>query len=178
MTKEERQLVDALEQLVRDASPGVPSFLAKVNSVNETDYLCNVTINGGAVIEDARLRAVINSTSPMVMTPVVGSYVLITRIERTSEWVVIAFDQVDKVIWNVKDVKVNADTFKFNEGENGGIVISEKLVNYLTALEQAVSQGIAAVGIGGAANGTTGASAFESAMAGAQKDFENSKVKH
>lgn len=135
MTKDEKQLIDALEQLAREAAPGVPSFLAKVNSVNETDYICNVTLSNGSVIDDARLRAVINNSAAMAMTPVVGTFVLIARIERTSEWIVIAYDQVDKVIWNMKDAKLNADAFSFNNGQNGGLIKITKLVEKINAIE-------------------------------------------
>ena len=81
------------------------------------------------------------------------------------------------------DVKV-----KLNGGTLGGIPILQKILDNLNlvkqnmqTLEQAVSTGLGAVGVGTAANGGTGAAAFNSAAAGISwpwSDMEDKNASH
>lgn len=88
------------------------------------------------------------------------------------------------------ETKVEANvpdgTIEWNEGKNGGMVLLKKceanlesLKSYCEALKTAVASGLGAVGAGPAANGATGASAFNTAMASALinfEDMENTKI--
>lgn len=66
-----------------------------------------------------------------------------------------------------------------NGDQYGGLLISKEVKSYFDKLEQAIATGLDAVGAGTAANGATGKTAFETAMATANKNkFENKKVKH
>lgn len=77
---------------------------------------------------------------------------------------------------------------QFNEGANAGLVkvgelerSLESIKNYCEMLTQAVSSGLKAVGAGTAANGATGATAFDTAMSTASIQLEelaNDKVTH
>ena len=123
--------MDALREFAREVGP-LQIFLGKVNSVNETDYTIDVTLNDSTHLPDARLRAVVNDNMPMVMTPVVGSYVLLGKIGETADWVVLAFDQVDKVIWNANQITING-------GDNAGLVKVKELTTKLNNLENKVN---------------------------------------
>ena len=84
--------------------------------------------------------------------------------------------------------KIEDSKVTFNNGDNGGLVkiealerSLESLKSYCEQLKQAVSSGLNSVGAGTAANGATGATAFETAMSAAAiriEDLENSKITH
>lgn len=76
----------------------------------------------------------------------------------------------------------------FNDGANHGLVKVEELERslesiktYCETLKEAVSAGIKAIGAGIGANGTTGATTFDTAMAAASirlEELENDKITH
>ncbi len=80
------------------------------------------------------------------------------------------------------------DKVQFNDGANAGLVkvgelerSLESVKSYCETLTQAVSSGLKAVGAGTAANGATGATAFDTAMAIASirlEELENDKITH
>lgn len=95
----------------------------------------------------------------------------------------------DTFVFKTKKVFVKAqDGTQFNDGSNGGLVKVQEAENnlnqikdYLDIMKQAVSAGINAVGAAMSANGATGKTAFEAAMAAANinfSDMENKDVKH
>lgn len=99
----------------------IQSVLCKVNSVD--GLLCDCSpVNGDADILEVRLNA--SGLNGFVITPKVGSYVMVTRFERFEAFIS-SFSDVDKIA--------------FNGGANDGLVLVNQLVNKLNALENKVN---------------------------------------
>lgn len=85
-------------------------------------------------------------------------------------------------------LRIEDGSVAFNDGNNGGLVKIEELrqsleslKTYCQQLKAAVSVGIGGIGEVGTANGASGVTAFEGAMAGATiriEHMENEKIKH
>lgn len=175
-------LSEIKESIKKIASTGgmFRAFTAKVKSVNgET---CNVELEG-ITLTDVRLRAVVNGeNSKILVTPKTDSYVLVVDLAgNLSQLAVVGYSEVEKI-------EVDTDKIIFNGGNNNGLVKIEELKrnldtlkNYIMALQSAVSDGLASVGEGTAANGATGKEAFNFAMTGRSinfEDMENAKITH
>lgn len=160
---------------------GQSLFTAKVlSSDGET---CCVDADG-LVLSDVQLRAVVNGEeSGILITPKTGSYVTVADL--SGDWtrmVVVGFSEVEKI-------EVNADDkIVFNGGGNHGLVNIEELKNnlntlktYVETMKMAVSKGLTSIGAGPSANGVTGRTAFETAMASQSihfDDMEDTKITH
>ncbi|MDD4141595.1 MAG: hypothetical protein PHR20_02215 [Bacteroidales bacterium] len=158
------------------------SFTAKVESVD--GEICSVSIDG-FTLNDVRLRAVINDeTSKILITPTIGSYVLVTDLIRgnLTSLAVIAYSEIDKI-------DIDADnTIIINGGENNGLVKVEPLTKKLIALEKdlnALKQIFAATWVPVVYDGGASLKAAAATWAGQmfqpvtqQSDIENDKVKH
>ncbi|MGQ0739144.1 MAG: hypothetical protein ACT4OJ_08815 [Bacteroidota bacterium] len=88
------QIRERLKALAAGVGP-VQTILATVDSVNEDELTC-VLDEEGVKLYDVRLRPVINGNESVTLIPKVVSWVLATRIEEDSEWMVIAADEVEK----------------------------------------------------------------------------------
>lgn len=186
MTKEEALVIEGLKQLARDVSP-VTVQIGKVTDTNLADYTCTVQLNSGTVIPDARLRSVVNGKKKCVLIPKRDSYVALCRIERTDDYIIIATDEVEKIIWETESVTVDAGSFVFNGGDNGGVPVAgkidknlNKLKDYLAQLNTAIATAITA---SGAPNASAAVAAFNGNMIAQQSaiiftDMENLKLKH
>lgn len=110
-----------------------PAFTAKVEGVDgET---CSVSIDG-VKLTDVRLRAVVNGEdSKILVTPKVGSYVLLTDLSagKFTDLAVINYSEVDKIEITATDKIV------FNGGDNNGLVKIDKLTEKLNAIEQDIN---------------------------------------
>ena len=144
---------------------------------------CCVDIDG-LVVSDVRLRAVVNGEeSGILITPKTGSYVTVADLSGDlTRIVVVGFSEVEKI-------EVNADDkIVFNGGGNHGLVNIEELKNnlntlktYVETMKMAVSEGLTSIGAGPSANGVTGRTAFETAMASQSihfDDMEDTKITH
>lgn len=123
--------------------------------------------------------------------PKVGSTVIICMIEGVDTmYYVSCYGEIDSYEIKIGTIKfyMDKDVIKFNDGALGGIISKQPLINnlnsiktFVTTMKTAISSGINAVGAGTAANGATGAAAFDAAMAGSIinfEDMEDTKVKH
>lgn len=91
--------------------------LGRVKEVNGAT--CSVLIDDLA-LSDVRLRAVINNQETgMVITPAVGSYVMITDLSNGNkrDWAVLMYSEIDKV--------------EFNSGKNEGLIKIKDLTDKL-----------------------------------------------
>lgn len=158
-------------------------LLAKVVEFDTDKWLATVELNTTLKIDEVRVRAVVNTElNGMFIEPKVGSYVLVGLIEgKIENLFVITFSEIVKY-------HLKADLIEFNGDAFGGIAKVQEIENnlnaikdYLTTLNSAIATGISAVGASTAANGVTGANAFNSAMTGQVITFssmENTKIKH
>lgn len=99
--------------------------LARVKEVNGAT--CSVLIDDLA-LSDVRLRAVINNQETgMVITPAVGSYVMITDLSNGNkrDWAVLMYSEIDKV--------------EFNSGNNEGLIKIKDLTDKLNQLVDEVN---------------------------------------
>ncbi len=115
----------------------------------------------------------------------------VAEIDGRGKWGIIKCSNLVKysLVIGGTTVTVTNGLIQMNDGSLGGLVILQKVLDNLNALknyikqtlEPAVKNGIMAVGVGSAANGTTGATTFNSAVSAATIDFEdmeNTNVKH
>lgn len=113
--------------------------------------------------------------SGVIIYPKVNSDVLVAFIDNTNTMgAVIMVEETD-------DMEIMGKNF-------GGIPILQKILdnmnaikNYLAVEKSAIAAGFGAIGAGSSANGASGQSAFNGAMAGQTinfSDMENKKVKH
>lgn len=167
-------------------------LLATVLRVDESDYTCEVKFLSGSTKSDVRLKAAIDELPDgVVEIPEDNSTVLVGIIgNKSSQCFVLKCSKVKRFELKIEDTKlsIDKDGVVHNEGSNGGVPILSKieanlneLKKYCETMKAAIASGIGAVGAGLAANGGTGASAFNSAMASATisfEDMENTKLKH
>jgi hypothetical protein len=104
------QIRNRLEEIAKAHGPGA-SNIAKVKLVNEAKASCILEDEDGQEIHDVRLRPVLNGKKSFIQIPKVGTFVLAIRIEDDDDWMVIACDEIDKVVWYV-----GATTFEINDG--------------------------------------------------------------
>ena len=185
------------------------SVICTVDAVDKDARTVDCTpIDEGAPLLGVNLQANQGSSLGVVSFPRVGSYVVVGFVAGGSAGVVLLTDDIESMeITTAEDksravidddgVRINvgeetsaeltADGIVLNGGSLGGLVILEKikknldqLKKYAETMKSAVSSGLKAVGAGTAANGMTGASAFDGAMSSAIisfEDMENEKVK-
>lgn len=104
------QIRNRLEQMAKAHGPAV-SNIAKVKSVNESKAICVLEDEDGQEIPDVRLRPVLNGRKSFIQIPKVGTFVLAIRIEDDDDWMVIACDEIEKLVWYV-----GTTTFEINDG--------------------------------------------------------------
>lgn len=155
-------------------------FTAKVTAVDGETCSCEID---KLTFTDVRLRAVINNEqSKILVTPSVGSYVLVTDLSdgNYSNLAVVCFSEIDRI-----DIDVDTEII-INQGENDGIVkvieLTEKLNNIekdINNLKSAFQNWVPAVYDGGAALKSGAASWFAQKLTETtQKDIENELIKH
>lgn len=186
-----------------------PMFNFRLMEVISVDGdLCTAKL-GSLEIPGVRLAAIDGgSENGILITPAAGSIVTVADLScgELRQLAVVGYSEIDSlqihkeettVTLNGKavDVKVGSSTvhiedgkIQFNGEDNGGLVKIEELrqslhslQTYCETMKEAVSAGINAVGAGTAANGATGAGAFDTIMASAKiqiENMENKKVTH
>lgn len=180
----DNELRRALIDFVKKVFPDGFIFQAVVKDVDMNNKTCTIVTEGmDDEIPGVLLQANVNSNDDgIIPIPVINTDVWCGIINNDENQIfVIKCTEVEEYIINTK-------LTTFNKGNNGGLVIVGKakdnfnaVKQYLATMKAAIASGLTAVGAGTAANGATGASSFNSAMAGASiniQDMENTKVKH
>lgn len=199
---------DMIRELARGDGDAY-GVICTVDSVDVEARTVDCTpIDESAPLLGVNLQANQGSRWGIVAIPRVGSYVVVGFIWEGRAGVVLLADDIERVeIVTAEDksrVTVDDESVRINVGEetsaeltgdgvvfNGGslrglVKITElednlnQLKRYVETLKSATSTGLNAVGAAMAANGATGAGAFDGAMAAASisfKDMENEKVK-
>lgn len=99
--------------------------LAEVKQVDDTT--CTVAIED-LELRDVRLRAVVNEEeSGIVVTPKVGSMVMITDLShgKMRDWAVVMYSEIDSI--------------SINGGKNGGLININDLVAHINTLEDDIN---------------------------------------
>lgn len=138
-------------------------FTAEVKAVDgET---CSIDLDG-LVLNDVRLRAVVNSeNSKILVTPKIGSNVLVADMNGDKcSLAVIGYSEVDKI-----EIDCN-DKIIINGGNNSGMVKIKELTQKLNELVNKFNAHTHPVPNGTSSTTTTPASAFN------QSDYENTKI--
>lgn len=186
MSKSAQELADKIRRLTQ---PADITLDGEVTAVDESDYTCTVKLANELELTPVQLKALKGASDTVVVVPQVGSDVQVINIG-DPDWMVISCDVVDKVIIKAATkVQLDCDDVVLNGGGNNGLVIVgqvqenlDTLKDYIkNTLEPAIGSGLAAVGVGSAANGGTGKTTFDGATAAAVINFvnmENTKVKH
>jgi hypothetical protein len=153
------------------------SFIAVVeNNYPDKDYV-DVKDLAGTRYPDVRKRAAIESgTDGIIITPVTGSTVIVTRIGKGDEFFISMFSAVDRVV--------------IDGGEYGGLIKIQEQVNKLNALVKTVNtliqqynahtHSVATTGSASSQMGTASATTMtaQTAQEFKREDYENEKVKH
>ncbi|WP_306353712.1 hypothetical protein [Flavobacterium sp. '19STA2R22 D10 B1'] len=95
---QDNQIRQGLKDMAKGSAPPV-SNIAVVQSVDETKGVCVLEDEDGQEIFDVRLRPVLTGNKSFLQVPKTGSYVLAIRIEDDEDWMVIACDEIEKVVW-------------------------------------------------------------------------------
>lgn len=175
----------ALIDFIKKAFPDGFIFQAVVKDVDMSKKTCTIVTEGMEdEIPGVLLQANINSDEDgIIPIPVKGSDAWCGLLNNDENQIfIVKCTQVEEYIINVKKTT-------FNKGKNGGLVIVGKAKNnfeevkkfIFQTLKNAIGTGFTGVGAGTSANGASGKSAFDGAMAAAQLDFEdmeNTNVKH
>lgn len=164
-----------------------PSILAKVKDVNELECTCTLDDDGSDLF-NVRLRPITGENIGIVEVPEVGSFALAIKIEGSDSWMVVACSKVKKIKWLCNEISING-------GNNGGLVISQKVIDELKTVIDRSNEIITALTniastftASGSAplTGTTAGSAITGALAGLTTplslplatNLENANFKH
>nr|DAN20590.1 MAG TPA: hypothetical protein [Caudoviricetes sp.] len=101
-------------------------FPAIVNSVDETEFTCEVCRDGAVNYFDVRLRSLVNpDLKGISLIPAIGSTVLVCRIGNSNELFVCQFSEFDKLIFTSKDMSLtcNKDKIELLKGEKMSVVV-------------------------------------------------------
>ncbi len=171
-----------------------PTILITAEVVSVEGDTCTVKFNDDLKVGNVRLRPTgSDTTTKLLLTPRIGSFVLLgsqsgdynncnvlqveepAKLEITGEKLALSID-------------IAAGTITINNGELGGLVKIQELkdnlqsiADFVNAVNGALPGAFSAIGAGAAANGATGASTYNNAMAGktiAIKDMEDTNVTH
>ncbi len=183
-----QDIKEAIRQIC-GAKGGSGLFLVgEVKSVEGETCTVNVA---GLELDEVRLTAVNDGADgKLLLTPKEGSMVLLTDLSggNLRDLAVIVYTNIEKIEATFEQIAIEADSIELNGGDNGGLVNIESLKNnldtlknYVEALKSAIGTGLNGVGASTAASGASGKTAFETAMAGQNinfEDMEDTKITH
>lgn len=107
MAREENDIKEQLKSFVDfNAAAGITS--AVVTKINENDTVA-VRLETGLELNDVRLKSVIKSGGKTVMTPAEGSIVLLGKIAKSHDYVVLAVEEIEKMTSVIDDVEYRLD---------------------------------------------------------------------
>lgn len=99
------EIREALANMSKKHGPAV-SNIAKVKSVDESNATCELVDEDGQEIFDVRLRPVLNGNKSILIVPKIGSYVLAVRVEDDDDWMVISYDEIEKIGYYLNTVEI------------------------------------------------------------------------
>jgi hypothetical protein len=129
------QIRKKLEEMAKSHGPAV-SNIAKVKTVDESKATCVLVDEDDQEIFDVRLHPVLSGNKSFLQIPKIGSYVLSIRVEDDDDWMVIACDEVDKVVWYVGETMLEL-TDKVSI-QAGGQNLADLIDELFTAIDNMV----------------------------------------
>lgn len=105
MSREIEQIRDELHKFSSKRGPAA-IIPAVVKSINEDESTISVVFSDEVMIDDVRLRSVVKTGNKIVWLPKLESVVLVGCIENSDEYVCLAMEEVDKVLYVVDNTKV------------------------------------------------------------------------
>lgn len=163
-------LREAIRSIVKDEFSEIYGIPCVVDSVDETDLLCDCTpVNGDATFLDVRLQA--GTGVGVVMIPKIGSVVMVQPINNQTGYISL-YSQIESI--------------KLLNGSYGGLIKIDDIVNKLNtiesdinALKTAFSTWVVVASDGGAALKTITTSWSGQPLTQTQKiDLENALITH
>jgi len=179
------------------------STVGTVVSVDETARTCEVEPVEGATLYDVRLQSIPSQSGGFLIVPNINSKVVVSYLNSQTAFINL-YSSIDRIEVNGDetvegDLTVNGDftmdgdgvvttdSFQFNGGKKGGLIILSNLVSRLNDLEALFTQlqtdltsWVPVPTDGGAALKALLGAGFllESIPDSADADFENTKIKH
>lgn len=161
------------------------SMLARVISIDSDLNTC-VVDDDGVEVYDVRLLPIVGENYGIIKIPAVGSYVLCIKIENTDEWKVESASKYDKLLITIGEQKIEiTESITINNGDNGGLVISDAIVKKLNAIEDKVNDLISKLKLVKIPLAPSGTYLLSADFGTVQKltktkasDIENKKFKH
>ena len=127
-------IADQIKTLAKQAFKGerIYSEVCTVVSVDETERTCICQpIDDSAEIPKVRLQAIFDQTVGILNVPKVGSYVIVTFIDKRNSFVS-TFTELEKIL-------ITTDLVEFNGGSLDGMVKVTDLVTKLNNLENDIN---------------------------------------
>lgn len=193
MSQYEQDILNGIRAL---GSQEANSFIAVVeNNYPDKDYVDVKDLASTQYLEVRKRAAIESGTDGIIITPVTGSTVIVTRIGKSDELYISMFSEVDTISMVLNEIEIRANSIQLNNGTNGGLVLSQQLtleLNKVITRCNAITTALTVIATTFNAQGTvplTGVSAgsiVQSAIAALSNPllfpdkivFENEKVKH
>ncbi len=98
------------DQMAKFSSKFGPEIIsmAEVVKLNDDDTIAVITA-GGDEIDDVRLKSVIKAGNKLIVSPKVGSVVIIGKISNTEEWLMLMADEVEKITLEIGELRLDID---------------------------------------------------------------------
>lgn len=140
MSKNRKKIVEAIQNISAPSEDAIMSGYVK--EVDEAKATMRVVLNiSGQVIEGVMLHALGGSLKGMVIIPEQDSDVVICSVDGSGEYMLVQADKIKKVIWDIgTEIDIRCDKIVFNGGNNGGMVLIEKLKENLKTLKDYVKE--------------------------------------
>ena len=184
MTLARKKIRDSISELGK--ADAYEIYTGQVVSIDEANQCVDVAINDDLTIPAVRLKVAKGSNVGMYILPKKDSYCAIAKMDGGVDFCLLQCSEIDKLWVKIGDMtfEMTKDGMTFNDGNNKGLVILDKLKanqdlikqNFDT-LKAGIASGFGAIGVDSGA-GATAFNAATSAIAWNWQDMENTKVKH
>lgn len=121
---------DIRDQLISFSQQYGPSAImpAVVNAIND-DGTVSVEFADGSTVDDVRLKAIVGIGNQFLITPSVGSEVMVGRISNSEDYLLIAASGIDKVEIEIGNTKLSiSDKFELKAGSEDLLIILKDLI--------------------------------------------------
>jgi hypothetical protein len=188
---EEQKIVDCIRRL-GSKQQEVVSGKVVAGSVNLSTYTCSVQLthmdDGDTPLANVMLGAVADNGNGVLCIPADGSNVIVASVDGPGEYFLVQCSNLAKVVVTIGNTICQADAqgIVLNGGANGGIPITQHLVQRLNTIEQdlntlktAFKNWVVTPNDGGAALKAIAATWMANNLTQTQgSDIEDVKVKH
>ncbi len=183
---------EAFQELIEKISLGKPAgcFVGTVSEVDTESGTATVERDDKPTLSDVKLNSVVDSfENSFTVFPAAGSKVLCIMVHNDEkEAAIVKYGEIDKIKANVGSYSLLLDSegITMNGGENGGLIVLEKLLEGLDKNNQILQKIISVAASPVTEPGNGSASVFQAALntalsslsTGDFSDIENENVKH